>query len=179
MGTSGNPARAAEQRATAQQVSDVSAFKKRNQGQTLTLPSGLTIQAKRVDLQTFVLRGTVPNPLMEIISDALQQGQKADIPAMMGVDKGELNLDMVRDMYEMVTEVVVASVIAPKVHHVPGEGEIRDDDLLFVDEIDPDDQMFIWQWACGGTSDVERFREEARADMATLAEMQGVQDPAE
>lgn len=173
MGTSGNPAKRA-------QISNASDFKNRNKGTVLTLPSGLSLQAKRVDLQTFVLRGSVPNPLMDIVSEALKKGQKADVPAMMGMGEGgEIDLEMVRDMYDMVSDVVIASVISPKVHPVPAEGEIRDDDLLFIDEIDPEDQMFIWQWACGGTSDVAQFRHEARADMATLAESQGVQVPTE
>lgn len=166
---SGNPAKRAEAAA----ASDASAFKKRATGRMLHLPSELVVKAKRVELQTFILSGNVPNPLMETVSAALAKGQKADIPAMMGVDEGKIDLDMINDMYEMVNRVVVASVLEPKVHYAPEEGEDRDDDLLYVDEVEDEDKMFIFQWATGGTDDVATFRLEAGADMDALAKSQG------
>jgi hypothetical protein len=173
---SGNPAKKA---AAKKAVSDISAFKKRSQGINLPLPSGLVVKAKRVELQTFILQGAVPNPLMEIVSEALDKGKKADIAQMVGVDENNIDLGMVRDMYEMVNGIVVASILQPKVLPVPESDEDRDDDLLYVDEVDDEDKMFIFQWATGGTSDVETFRQEARADMATLAEIQGGQSETE
>lgn len=189
MGTSGNPAKKAA--AKKAKVSDVSAFKKRRAGVELELPSGLMVKAKRVELQSFILQGNVPNPLMDVVSEALQRGQKANIPQMMGVEDGKIDLDQVRDMYEMVNAVICASVSEPKVHAVPtvddledwntrhpdqqldDPDELRDDELLYVDEIDDEDKMFIFQWAQGGTDDLARFRQEAAADLAALAEVQG------
>lgn len=172
MGTSGNPAKKAAASRAKKTVSDASAFKKRTQGIVLTLPSGLTIRAKRVELQTFILQGNIPNPLMDVVSEALSKGQKADIPSMVGVDEGRIDLDMVNDMYDMVNKVVAASFIEPKVHPLPGPDEERDDDLLYVDEVDDEDKMFVMQWATGGTDDIATFREEARADMDALAKIQ-------
>jgi hypothetical protein len=109
---------------------------------------------------------------MEIIQEALQKGNQADIPAMVGVDEGKVDLDMVNDMFEMVERVVMECVVEPKVHPLP-EDDVRDNDLLYIDELDAMDKMFIFQWAVGGTSNLEQFLEEAGADMASLAEMQG------
>jgi hypothetical protein len=191
MGQSGNPAKkAATKRTTAKKVaaappaeveeqvvdapesvSDIKAFKKRREGQMLQLPSELWVRARRVDLQTFILKGTVPNPLVEIIQEALAKGQKANIASMMGVEEGQIDLEMVNDMMEVVDSVVIETLLEPKVHDLP-EGE-RDDDLLYVDEVDPEDKMFIFQWAVGGTSNLEQFRKEARADLDALAEGTG------
>lgn len=202
MGTSGNPAKKAaspakktpaKKSASAMpaQVSDIGAFKKRREGQLLPLPSGLVVRAKRVELQTFIRQGNIPNPLMEVVSEALEKGKKADIPKMVGVEEGNIDLNMVNDMYDMVNAVVVASVTEPKFNPIPSLGdveawneshpeetvsnpeELRDDDLLYVDEMDDLDRMFIFQWTSGGTSDLERFRQETAADMASLAEVQG------
>lgn len=170
---SGNPATRAAQDAAAQAASDISAFKKRTKGVPLPLPSGLIVHAKRVELQTLVVQGNVPNPLMEVVSEAIAKGENADIGKMVGVDEGEIDLDMVRDMFDMVEKVCMESITQPKIHNTPALGEERMDDLLYIDEVDSEDKMFIYQWACGGTSDVATFREEARADMATLAEKQG------
>jgi hypothetical protein len=191
MGTSGNPAK---------KTASASDFKKRSAGVDLELPSGLFVRAKRVELQTFILQGSVPNPLMEIVSEALEKGQKADIPKMMGMEEGKLDLDMVNDMYEIVNALVCASVIAPKIHPLPTQadldefnqaadqegrdhaldrGALRDDELLYVDEVDDFDKMYIFQWCTGGVRDLETFRREAGADLDALAEMQGSGVPAE
>jgi len=154
--------------------SDVKSFKKAREGTLLQLPSGLVIRALRVDLQTFILRGSVPNPLMEIVSEALEKGKKADIPAMVGLDEGKIDLETVNEMIEIVDAVLVESVLEPKVHPIP-EDQLWNDELLYVNEVDPEDKMFIFQWAVGGTADVEQFREEARADLDALAQGQGAQ----
>lgn len=173
MGTSGNPAKKAVAKKTASAPSDVTAFKKRALGIMLPLPSGLVVRAKRVEIQTFILNGNVPNPLMQVVSEALEKGQKADIEKIVGVEEGGIDLETVREMYDLVEAIVIESIQEPKVHPVPEDPENRDDDLLYVDEVDDEDKMFIYQWASGGTADIEQFREEARANMATLAEKQG------
>lgn len=193
MGTSGNPAKKAAASRKTTQASDVGAFKKRRQGEILPLPSGLSVRARRVELQTFIRQGNIPNPLMNIVSEALEKGKKADIPQMMGVEEGKIDLDMVNEMYDMVNAVVIASVQEPQILPIPTKDdvekwntdhpdeqvnnpeELRDDDLLYVDEVDDLDKMFLFQWSSGGTADLDRFLEEASADMASLAEVQGAQ----
>lgn len=174
MGTSGNPAKkAAVKKTAAPKTASISAFKQRKQGQMQELPSGLFVKLRRVELQTMIMQGAVPNPLMEIVGEALEKGQKADIASMVGVEEGKIDLDMVNDMYEMVNAVVVACFVEPEVLPLPEDEDDRDDELLYVDEIDDTDKMFIFQWASGGTSDLVQFRKEADADMAALAEIQG------
>lgn len=158
-------------------------FKAKKKGSLLPLPSGLVVRARRVELQTFLLKGSVPNPLMEIMSQALEKGQKADVAQIMGVEDGKMNLDAINDMYEMVNAVTIQSIVEPKVHPVPldDEGkavdedhpqadEFRDDDLLYVDEVPDEDKMFLFHWLTGGTTDLESFRQEARASLDAVAE---------
>lgn len=169
MGASGNPAK----KAAAKKVSSAAEFKKRKLGDLLELPSGIVVRAKRVELQTMIMQGSVPNPLMEVVSQALEKGKKADIAAMVGVDEGKIDLDTVRDMYDMVNAVVMESILEPEIHPVPEDEADRDDDLVYIDDVDDTDKMFMFQWASGGTSDLEQFRRESDADMAALAEIQG------
>lgn len=178
MGQSGNPAKKATKKTSASSIAD---FKKRAKGELKELPSGLVVRMKRVDLQTFILQGTVPNPLMEIVSEALEKGKKADIPKMMGAEDGKLDLTMVNDMYEILNALVCASVIEPPINPLPTDAEgkpldgvelenAKDDELVYVDEVDELDKMFIFQWNTGGVGDLETFRREARADLDALAE---------
>lgn len=166
---SGNPAKRAEAAA----ASSAAEFKKRAAGRVLPLPSGLAVTAKRVDLQAFIGHGTVPNPLMEVVSEALEKGNKMDPSAMVEDETGKVDIEQVREMYEMVNTVVVASVVNPKVHPVPEDMDERDDDLLYVDEVEDEDKMFIFQWAIGGTDDIASFREQASADLVAVAQSQG------
>ena len=199
---SGNPAKRAAAKAAEKAsemneseelvVSDVSSFKARAKGRVMKLPSGMVAKLKRVDLQDMIISGNVHNPLMSVVSEALEKGQKADIPKMMGMDDGEVDLSQVRDMFEMVNHVMVGCFVEPEVHPMPipldddGEpmdpddedydqevADLMEEDLLYVNEIDPDDKMFIFGWCVGGTDDVATFRREARTDMDALAKGKG------
>jgi hypothetical protein len=176
MGTSGNPAKAAEE--AAKKTASASDFKRRKQGRPLPLPSGLVVKARRVELAAFLRTGNIPNPLMEIVNEALEKGRNADVSKMIQDEEGTVDLKMVNEMYTMVDNIVVASIVEPQVHELPAEGEDRDDDLLYTDDVDDEDKMFIYQWATGGTDDVAQFRREAAADLAPLAEGSSRPQPA-
>ncbi len=70
---------------------------------------------------------------------------------------------------EMVDKVVLYCVVEPKVSAPPAPGQERDPELLYVDDIDLDDRMFILQFVMGGTRDLESFREGTAGAMASLA----------
>lgn len=178
MGTSGNPAKKAAADEAKAQASSLAEFKARRKGKVLQLPSGLSMRVRKVELQSFIIQGEVPNPLMQVVSEALEKGKKSNIPDMMGVEDGQINMDMVRDMYAMVNRVVCEVSVEPKVHPAPENEVDRDDDILYVDELEETDKMFLFQWITGGTEDVATFLEEANSDMATLAESQGSKSPA-
>lgn len=176
---SGNPAKkAAAKKAPAKKttakkaapsgVSDFSSFKQRAQGQLLPLPSGLVCRARRVMLQTFLNSGQVPNGLMVLVSEALEKGQEADVAQMVGMDDGSVDIDKVNEMFELVNAIVVEAVVEPRVHPIPDDPTDRDDSLLYIDEFDDEDKMFLFQWIIGGTDDIASFREEAIASLAAL-----------
>lgn len=59
-------------------------------------------------------------------------------------------------------------------YHAFIEGE-RDSDTLYADQVSVEDKQFIFQFAVGGTADVERFREELRGGMAGVPNRKNVQ----
>jgi hypothetical protein len=174
MGTSGNPAKRASTTKKTASVSSIKDFKKRKQGVELTLPSGLIIKARRAELRSFLATGDVPNPLIPMIEEAINKGRNVDVNEITGLNDGEFNLDTVNDMYEMVDNVVMTSCVEPQVHPVPeDEDEDRDDDLLYIDEFEDEDKMFVFQWCIGGTDDIAQFRAEAEEGLVSLAQGQG------
>jgi hypothetical protein len=162
------------------EVSDISSWKKKDQA--IRLPSGQRMKLKRVGLQSFIASGTIPNSLMGIVQKSLSTGQEADLS---GLDL--TNQDTLRDMLKMVDDVVITCAVEPPVNPLPtkdnGHGaqipdpEGRDDETLYVDEVDDEDKMFIFQWTTGGTADVEQFRKESADSLAIVQRSQKVGVP--
>lgn len=176
------------------QASSTADFKKRKKGSPLPLPSsGLTVLARRVQLRQFLEQGDVPNPLLEVVQEALDKGAKMKPEKMMG-DGDSVDLEMVREMFITVNAVIIRSVVDPPVHPmvwteqdledeliddeelvgetIPDSWQEEHDDILYVDDFDDEDKMFIFQWAIGGTGDLATFREESKESMAALARKQ-------
>ena len=114
-----------------------------------------------------VAAGMVPNSLMTIVQSAVGEHKKLEAEDLVTKDGG-LDNQMVLDMVEFTDQLTMRCLAEPKAHPVPENEDDRDDDLLYVDEIDEEDKMFIFQWATGGTTDVERFRQEYSTKLDAL-----------
>ena len=141
-----------------------SAWKAKSQeGTPLVVPSGNTCLVRAVGLQVFVRQGMIPNGLMPIVNDAIKKGQ---VPTDQEFDL-EDNPEMIDEMMTLMDEVTVYCVVEPAVELVPVDDEgnalhysLRDPDTLYVDEVDFQDKVFIFQYAVGGTADLTKFRQE-------------------
>jgi hypothetical protein len=153
-------------------ISTASSFKSKN-SQTLELPSGETALCRRGGIEVFLRSGKVPNSLLPIMKAAMLG--KAEEAKKLQEETLEVDDNTIREMFEMFDLVATTVMIQPKCHSVPMkevdgvmvEGE-RKDDLLYVDEVDLEDKQFLFQWAVGGTADVERFRNESAQRVAAL-----------
>jgi hypothetical protein len=167
MGKSGNPAlKAIEASGSKPGASKISDFKKGRQG-IFELPSGLYMKLRNPGgLKVFLADGIIPNSLMSIVTSALE-GKKPStedlIDPKVGVDP-----QMVDDMMSLVNHIMVACAVDPKVYDVPEDEDDRDEELLYADELDDQDKMFVFQWVSGGTTDLEYFRQRYTQDVATL-----------
>ena len=162
---SGNPAKRA-----AAKASSVSDFKKKKSGIMLQLPTGLWMKVRRISMTSFITQGDVPNPLLPLVEEALNKGKEIDVAELVG-DDDAVTLEKVNDILELMNAIVVQMSVEPKVYSVPDDEADRDGDLLYVDELDDEDRMFLFQFAIGGTSDLERFRRELNTGMGTVAEV--------
>lgn len=153
-------------------ISTASSFKSKSTA-TLELPSGESVLCRRGGIEVFLRSGKVPNSLMPIMKAALGGNDKVK-KAAQDVDVDET---MIAELFEMFDLVAVTVMVQPKCHPIPSDGE-RNDELLYVDEVDLQDKQFLFQWAVGGTSDVEKFREQSAEFMASLQPSEEVQSPA-
>lgn len=142
------------------------------QGIELEVPSGNVALVRRVGMQAFLRKGMIPNSLRELAFRAIRSGT---VPEM---TVAEMNEVQIQELLEMIDGVVVYSVVEPAVAPVPADEDDRDDDILYVDEIDLDDKMFVFQFACGGTTDLGSFRAQSPGSLDGLPGGQNVESAA-
>lgn len=156
------------------------AWKKKAQIPPLELPSGCSMRIKKVGMQTLISLGIMPNSLMSIAQKAVGKGQQVGE----GMSDDEMmalinDPKKIREIGEFMDKMLCVVAVEPEVHPIPHAGVERDETKLYVDEVDEEDKMFIFQVVTGGTTDVAEFREETSATMAAIRGREDVELPSE
>jgi hypothetical protein len=145
-----------------------SSWKKGTVGGTLVVvPSGNTALIRTPGMQAFLTEGVIPNGLMPIIQEAMLSGaapsEDSLAPMMNDPEK-------IKQIMELADAITVSCCMDPKVTPAPTmkidgkdvplpfDHPDRDENTLYVDEVDFNDKMFIFNVAVGGTADLEKFR---------------------
>lgn len=194
-----SPAKARPKATTAKskkQVSNASAFKKKKTHE-LELPSGEVCLARRPGIESLMADGVFSDGLLPIISDAVSQGKNGKKGADIKLDPADIMKDpkLLRDLMSTYDMVAAKCIAQPHCRfHKFQEGdeipegykigddipdELRDDDVIYTDDVDLNDKIFIFQWVVGGSDDVARFREESSKSLAALSDGEDVQDSPE
>jgi hypothetical protein len=161
------------------------AREKRVKGRPLTVPTGKTCLVKMLDsMQEFLSRGDVPNAMLPLMQQAATGKVESaeEVSDMVLSDPGKL-----KDMFDLVDMVVVECVMEPPVAPIPQDdnGKVipphmrEDDDTLYVDYIDLEDKMFIFNYALSGVSDLDQFRAQSGQSVVPLHSVEGVDASAE
>jgi hypothetical protein len=161
------------------EVTSVKEWKAKSDPLPLELPSGKTCLARPVGVEAFLKAGVIPNSLMKVISKALGETPTAadiDLSELMG-DLSE-NPEMLQDVFAMADNVTIYCVVEPMVNPLPADG-VRNDDLLYVDEIDLEDKLFILNFGVGGSRDLEAFRLATDGGVGSVPASTDVQLPAQ
>lgn len=157
----------------------VAAWKKTAVIPPVELPSGNFMRLRKVGLQTLMKVGIMPNSLMEIATKSVSKGTgysdvSNDDLAVLASDPKK-----VAELADFMNKMVVFVAQEPEVLPMPEDGVERDDDLLYIDEVDDEDKAFILQVVMGGTTDLEQFRKEHSASMDAVRGREDVELPAE
>lgn len=185
---------AATKKAQQLRVSQIGDFKSR-MGGIMELPSGLIMKLKNPGgLQSFIANGTIPNSLLGIVQEGLQG--KTGVDAAKAANELSKDMNSIGEMITMLDLVFVQTAKEPKVYPAPTDedlerhnilnptkkledvDDLRDDDRLYVDEIDQTDKQFVFQWVSGGVRDLETFRAELASNVADLSASEGSEDAA-
>lgn len=170
----------------------------------LTLPSGNTCLMQRLKPEAFLTSGKLPDSLSDIVTKAIRtkKGLPPDMVQKMTEDPRKMR-EGLQMIDEVLCYVVIEPIVEmpPRCgvemagnricgeymdtddnrhtdsknpdHHVFLE-DARDEDTLYADEVSLEDKNFIFQFAVGGTADVERFRQELSGSMAGVPKQQNV-----
>lgn len=160
-----------------------SSWKKKTTGGTLVVcPSGNSMTITTPGMQAFISNGVIPNALMGIVQESMKAGKAPTEEAM-----GSLldDPDKLAQILNLADSVVIYCALEPTVLAAPTEMVMndegnpvrqavsfddnrRDAEILYVDEIDLSDKMYIFNIAVGGPSDMAPFRQEQEPDMGTV-----------
>lgn len=179
-------------------VANASAFKK-NTNPIVRLPSGHNVRVKRLGMERFLTAGFLPDPLAKQVKKMISQreGRAENSDLLQNLSEKDL-LAFLR----AVDRIAVYCIQEPEVrwHERPvgpdsegntptdSEGtplyeevpeEERSETVVYTDELDMEDKMFIFQFAVGGSSDVGQFRAESAAAVEALQSGGKVVNPTE
>lgn len=156
---------------TPQQPTSASAWKKTSAvGAPLRVPSGNTCLVRPMDMRALVRNNLIPNELMSYVNQAMSKGKAPSESKLME----DMSMEKMLEVMDAIDDIVCYMVVEPKVHPIPHEGVARDPEILYVDEVDYEDKMFIFQYAVGGTRDVDKFREGLASTMESLEKESGL-----
>lgn len=160
-----------------------STWKKKTVGGTLlSVPSGNTALVRSPGMQVFLEQGIIPNSLMSIIMDAMKAGKapSEDIMGEMITDPEKLKdvvaLSDAVTVYCCLDPIVMAPPKDEEGNAVPFTDPRRKSEVLYVDEVDFNDKMYIFSFAVGGTANLEKFREQLELDVPDVPQGSEVVD---
>lgn len=172
-------------------VTSAGDWKKGKEAARLRVPSGNVCLARAVGMEPFLAKGLIPNALMPIVTRAVEEGKGISAKEVNEITSNLESAEGIADMLAMADAVVVECVVSPHVYPMSDRDAILEDEsltpdekaakinsLLFVDEVDINDKMFIFQWAVGGTSNLEQFREKSANVVEDLATGKAVPEKA-
>lgn len=191
MATPRKAAKAAEQL----RVSQIGDFKERLGG-LQKLPSDLVVKVRNPGgLTAFIANGTIPNSLLKIVQDAMNTNASKEELVNNAKNLGK-DIDSIKDLMELMNIVASQVIVEPVCRLVPTEEDVtrhnllnptatvstpeqlRDDSVLYVDDIEELDKQFLFQWVSGGTRDLEKFRKQHEDNVAAVSPGEGPEDGA-
>jgi hypothetical protein len=171
--------------------------KKKNSGGVVELPSGNFVRVRRPGMEKFLSAGFLPDPLAKEMTKMIstksgrhqiERGSDQDIAQMMFEKLGGLQgvNNMIRVADKLAAYCIVEPPTAwhertaldeegkpalddkgePVLEDIPEQE--RKEDILYTDDIDLEDKMFLFQYCTGGSADLTQFRKATGAAVAVV-----------
>lgn len=164
-----------------------------SKGTDIELPSGNIAKIKAVPITKLVEMDVFPDSLESIIAEKTKTDSAVTVVTAKHPDEAEVkkavaNPKDLAKLMNSVDRITALAVLEPKVllhlENVAEEGEEpqwedipddeRDEDVLYTDDVDLEDKMFIFQFCVGGTADLDRFRAEFGESLGAMGDGQSL-----
>lgn len=153
----------------------------------LPLPSGNTALVEPLGLPELLRRGLIPNPLLSTVTEVLEEADlrmenpsDAELKKLEKKRKKKLAEQMegwaqdpekMLAVFDMADAITLACVLQPEVSPKPEPGEdgsvSRDPRVLYIDQVDIEDKLYIMSYAMAGVRDLDSFRAELTGSVGT------------
>jgi hypothetical protein len=153
----------------------------------IEVPSGQTCQVRRPGVQGLMAAGVLDD--VDFLSTIVSEEHIKRVEGRPTVDSTAFeDPTALKKAMHTIDSVVCYVVLQPKltISSYEKNGEIlyispeeRDDDTLYAESVDLEDKMFIFNYALGGSRDLERFRTELDEAMGDMEPKQVVATEAE
>lgn len=151
-----------------------------NTYEDLTFPSGQLALVRRPGVEGLMSEGLLHN--LDTLTPLLE-GHKAKANGKR--PKQDLDISMVLknpamliQMTHLLDRVLCACVVKPDIVMTPNDVTSRKKGVVYADMVDLDDKLFLFNYAVGGTRDLERFRRESAAALGGVPAQQADEGPA-
>lgn len=126
----------------------------------VTVPSGQTCLVRRPGMQGLIKAGVLHNvdSLSQIVNEKHlkridgKASTEIDMSSLMGDEEG------LEEVMHVMDKVICHVVVKPEVHMTPNDRTRRQAGIVYADMIDLIDKMHLFNYAVGGTRDLESFR---------------------
>ena len=169
-------------------VTTAAQFKKKRDNDIVTLPSGNRVRVRRPGMIKFLEAGFLPDPLAQLIKKEIAQrtGKVQESDLFKSILGGE-DMEMLKEMMRATDRITAFCVVEPTVMWHERESEEngvvvyedipedeRDEEIVYTDEMEVPDKMFVFQLAVGGSSDLTRFHQATGSVVGALSAGEGV-----
>lgn len=161
-----------------------------NLATTLTLPSGQVCKAKRLGMEGILSAGLLGDA--DSLTAYIGRKHVRQVKGGKGADTEVVNVRTIAGDPEALKRVVF--LVDRATPHIVTEPEVllhleflddggtrmippeeRQEGMIYTDQIGLEDKMFLFQFAVGGSGDLERFRSESQAIMEDVPDGEDVQ----
>lgn len=134
----------------------------------LEVPSGQICQVRRPGPEGLIRAGVINS--IDSLTGIVQNELIPSADGSTKIDPAKLveNVKAMEEVIHVTDRIVCYVVLQPEIVMTPNDVTTREDGVIYADMVGLEDKMFIMQYALGGTRDLETFRTESAADVASM-----------
>ena len=149
--------------------------------QDLELPSGQLVLARKPGVQQLMVEGVLHrmDNLTALVDKKHVRKGKAAASESINVQSLIQDPEALANILHTVDRVLCAVVIRPPIQMAPNDVTSRKNGVIYTDTVGIEDKMFLFNWALGGSKDIERFRRESSEVVGSVVPGEPVADASE